>query len=113
MTSSEGFTPTGVRIGPRSGRSRAASAPGRWLRPRAQAEGNRLQSRQRRSARRGWRDAGCCQRGVWNLRANAIRATAVGGGGAVRVELGDARAEIVVSDTGRGIRPDFLPAVFE
>jgi signal transduction histidine kinase len=53
------------------------------------------------------------QQVVWNLMSNAIKFTPEGG--RVRVVLrkaGDA-AEIVVSDTGVGIAPEFLPHVFE
>ncbi|MGE4057026.1 MAG: ATP-binding protein, partial [Vicinamibacterales bacterium] len=50
---------------------------------------------------------------VWNLLSNAIKFT--GNGGTVRVSLRvmDPCVELEVRDTGRGIAPDFLPAVFE
>jgi len=60
-----------------------------------------------------WGDGGRLQQVVWNLLSNAIKFTPEGGGVEIRVGLADGRAEIVVSDTGRGIRPDFLPSVFE
>jgi signal transduction histidine kinase len=52
------------------------------------------------------------QQVVWNLFSNAIKFT--GKGGEVRVGLRQVEGdiEINVSDTGRGIRPDFLPLVF-
>ena len=50
---------------------------------------------------------------VWNLLSNAIKFTP--SGGLVHAELSgqDGRARLVVTDTGRGIAPEFLPYVFE
>ncbi|APR88519.1 Chemotaxis protein methyltransferase CheR [Minicystis rosea] len=50
---------------------------------------------------------------VFNLLTNAIKFTAQGGRVEVRVAHEGPCAQIVVADTGRGIRPDFLPHVFE
>jgi signal transduction histidine kinase len=49
---------------------------------------------------------------VWNLLSNAIKFTEEGGRVTVGVERTDRDARIVVSDTGRGIEPAFLPQVF-
>src|SRR5262249_44855222 len=48
-----------------------------------------------------------------NLLSNAVKFTQ--SGGEVRIRLGRtaARAEISVADTGQGIRPQFLPYVFD
>jgi len=58
-------------------------------------------------------DAERLQQVVWNLLSNAVKFTPEGG----RVEVGlrwtDSQAEIVVSDSGKGIDPAFLPYVFE
>ena len=53
------------------------------------------------------------QQVVWNLLSNAIKFTPPGG--RVRVRLGSAgsHVEIFVSDTGDGIKPEFLPYVFD
>ena len=53
------------------------------------------------------------QQVVWNLLSNAVKFTPKNGRVHVRVERVNSHIEIVVSDTGIGIRPDFLPFVFE
>src|SRR5206468_1891886 len=50
---------------------------------------------------------------VWNLLSNAIKFTPRGGRIEVRLERADSWAQITVKDTGRGIKPGFLPHVFE
>ncbi len=50
---------------------------------------------------------------VWNLLSNAIKFTPKGGRIDVRLERAESWAQITVKDTGQGIRPDFLPHVFE
>lgn len=53
------------------------------------------------------------QQVVWNLLANAVKFTPRGGAVTVVVKAVKGRAEIVVSDTGEGIAPEFLPHIFE
>jgi PAS domain S-box-containing protein len=53
------------------------------------------------------------QQVVWNLVSNAIKFTPSGGHVRVLMRRADSHAEVVVEDTGVGIRPDFLPHVFE
>lgn len=57
-------------------------------------------------------DADRLQQVVWNLLSNAIKFTPEGGRVEVKLERVDPYAQITVSDTGIGIRPDFLPQVF-
>ncbi|MFN6461405.1 MAG: ATP-binding protein [Nostoc sp. DedVER02] len=53
------------------------------------------------------------QQVVWNLVSNAVKFTPKGGKIEVRLEQADGYAQIIVSDTGKGISPDFLPYVFD
>jgi signal transduction histidine kinase len=55
------------------------------------------------------------QQVVWNLLSNAIKFTPTGGRVDVSLRADSARrvAELVVCDTGIGIRSEFLPHVFE
>src|SRR3989441_192722 len=53
------------------------------------------------------------QQVVWNLLTNAIKFTPSGGRVDIRLERADSLARITVSDTGKGIRPDLLPFVFD
>ena len=58
-------------------------------------------------------DATRLQQCVWNLLSNAIKFTPRGGKVQVALERVNSHIEIVVSDTGDGIAPEFLPHVFE
>ncbi|OKH36987.1 hypothetical protein NIES2101_36690 [Calothrix sp. HK-06] len=53
------------------------------------------------------------QQVVWNLISNAVKFTPQGGQIDVRLECIDSHAQITVSDTGKGIIPEFLPYVFD
>ena len=58
-------------------------------------------------------DASRLQQVVTNILANAIKFTPPGGRVEVRLARRGACAEVTVSDTGRGIRPEFMPHVFD
>jgi CheY-like chemotaxis protein len=53
------------------------------------------------------------QQVVWNLLSNAVKFTPQGGRVEARLERADPYIRITVSDTGKGISPDFLPYVFD
>jgi signal transduction histidine kinase/CheY-like chemotaxis protein len=53
------------------------------------------------------------QQVVWNLLSNAVRFTPRGGRVQVRLERINSHVEMIVSDTGVGISPEFLPFVFD
>ena len=58
-------------------------------------------------------DAKRLQQVLKNLLSNALKFTDPGGTIDVRLAMNGRFARIVVSDTGHGISPDFLPHVFE
>lgn len=53
------------------------------------------------------------QQVFWNLLSNAVKFTPTGGVIRVRLEREGADARIAVSDTGKGITPEFLPHIFD
>ncbi|MBN3884052.1 MAG: response regulator [Nostoc sp. JL34] len=53
------------------------------------------------------------QQVVWNLFSNAVKFTPKGGKVEVQLEQADGYAQIIISDTGKGISADFLPFVFD
>jgi signal transduction histidine kinase/CheY-like chemotaxis protein len=53
------------------------------------------------------------QQVVWNLLANAIKFTPRGGKVQIVLERASSNVQLSVSDTGKGISPEFLPHVFE
>jgi PAS domain S-box-containing protein len=58
-------------------------------------------------------DAARLQQIIWNLLSNAIKFTPNGGIVELRAERAGEHIRIVVSDTGRGIQPEFLPHIFD
>jgi PAS domain S-box-containing protein len=58
-------------------------------------------------------DAARLQQIIWNLLSNAIKFTPAGGSVDLRAERAGEHIRIVVSDTGKGIQPEFLPHVFD
>ncbi len=53
------------------------------------------------------------QQVVWNLLSNAVKFTPNGGKVEVRLIKADGYAQIIVSDTGKGISAEFLPYAFD
>ena len=58
-------------------------------------------------------DAARLQQVVWNLLSNAVKFTPKGGKVQVLLERVNSHVEITVIDTGIGIKPEFLPHVFD
>ena len=83
------------------------------VRPTAEAKGVRLQKvlDTRGNIIRG--DSHRLQQIMWNLLSNAIKFTPKGGRVQVTISRIDSRVEIVVNDTGQGIKREFLPYVFD
>ncbi|WP_116141210.1 response regulator [Trinickia diaoshuihuensis] len=50
---------------------------------------------------------------VWNLLSNAVKFTGRGGCVEVKLQRLDGEVELIVADNGQGIKPEFLPHVFE
>jgi PAS domain S-box-containing protein len=53
------------------------------------------------------------QQVVWNLLLNAVKFTPIGGEVRVHVDTDGTHARVLVTDTGAGIRADFLPYAFD
>ncbi|WP_205665069.1 ATP-binding protein [Caldimonas tepidiphila] len=83
------------------------------MRPAAQAKSLQLDMRLDAAGCTVRGDPDRLQQAVWNLLSNAVKFTPRGGRVQVRLEAGEAEARIVVSDSGEGIAPDFLPHVFD
>ncbi|WP_413201241.1 PAS domain S-box protein [Nostoc piscinale] len=58
-------------------------------------------------------DANRLQQVMWNLLSNAVKFTPNAGQVEIQVKEIDHQAQIQVSDTGKGISPEFLPYVFD
>ncbi|HEX3531344.1 MAG TPA: response regulator [Thermoanaerobaculia bacterium] len=83
------------------------------VRPAADAKGIRLGVTLGPLASPVLGDSDRLQQVVWNLLSNAIKFTPREGAVEVGLCQSGASAEVRVSDTGAGIRPDFLPYVFD
>ncbi|MHC5726009.1 MAG: hybrid sensor histidine kinase/response regulator, partial [Nostoc sp.] len=58
-------------------------------------------------------DANRLQQVIWNILSNAIKFTPTGGEVKIKLEEVDSQVQICVTDTGKGIVPEFLPYVFD
>ena len=83
------------------------------VRPAIEAKGLRLETVLDPRAGPVSGDPARLQQVVWNLLSNAVKFTEKGGQVQVRLERANSHAEITVSDTGCGIRTEFLPHVFD
>jgi PAS domain S-box-containing protein len=83
------------------------------VRPAAEAKGVSLDTHLDRNVGQITGDPDRLQQVVWNLLSNAVKFTNEGGRVEVRLERVDPHVQITVGDTGRGIKPEFLPYVFD
>jgi signal transduction histidine kinase/ActR/RegA family two-component response regulator len=83
------------------------------VRPAAEAKGIRLSTLLDPGAGPINGDPNRLQQVVWNLLSNAIKFTAREGRVQVVLERVNSHIEIAVADTGVGIKPEFLPHVFD
>jgi PAS domain S-box-containing protein len=83
------------------------------VRPAAEAKGVKLQVTLDPNAGPVLGDAGRLQQVIWNLLSNAVKFTPKDGQVQVRLTRVNSHIEVVVSDTGQGIVPEFLPYVFD
>jgi PAS domain S-box-containing protein len=83
------------------------------VRPAAEAKNIRLQTLLDPQAGPISGDPDRLQQVVWNLLSNAVKFTPKNGRVQVRLERVNSHIEIVISDTGKGIEPEFLPYVFD
>ena len=83
------------------------------VRPAADAKGIRIETVVDPRATPISGDPDRLQQVFWNLLSNAVKFTHKGGKVQVRLERADSHVEVVCSDTGMGIPPEFLPHIFE
>jgi signal transduction histidine kinase len=83
------------------------------VRPAAAAKGVQLDAQIEPASAFVRGDAARLHQIVWNLLSNAVKFTPASGRVALKVSCNGSQACVVVSDTGHGIRPDFLPHVFD
>jgi PAS domain S-box-containing protein len=81
--------------------------------PAAEAKGVSLQSNLPPGIGQITGDHTRLQQIVWNLLSNAVKFTPQGGRIEVRLERVDPHICLIVSDTGKGISPNFLPYAFD
>jgi PAS domain S-box-containing protein len=79
----------------------------------AEAKGIQIQVNLDRSVSCVSGDSARLQQIIWNLLTNAVKFTPQGGKVEVRLTQVDGSGQIQVQDTGKGIKPDFLPYVFD
>jgi PAS domain S-box-containing protein len=83
------------------------------VRPTAEAKGVKLQILLEPDSGSVFGDHERLQQIVWNLLSNGVKFTRHGGLVQIKLQRAESQIEIIVTDTGVGINPEFLPYVFE
>lgn len=83
------------------------------VRPTADAKGIKIETQIDNTPAVISGDANRLQQVIWNLLSNAVKFTKSAGRVQVKVSQANAAVEISVTDTGQGIRREFLPYVFD
>jgi signal transduction histidine kinase len=83
------------------------------VRPSAEVKGVRLQPIVSSKNNLVLGDVSRLQQVIWNLLSNAVKFTPRGGRIQITVERVNSHIQVTVRDTGKGIRQEFLPYVFE
>ena len=83
------------------------------IRPMAELKGIQIESKIDATAGVISGDPDRLQQVIWNLLSNAIKFTPENGRVEVALQRTQSHLQIIVSDTGKGMSPEFLPYVFE
>jgi PAS domain S-box-containing protein len=83
------------------------------IEPASQVKGLRIHTVVEDGTSRVYGDRQRLQQAVWNLLSNAVKFTPRGGSVQIHVRRVGSQVEIMVSDTGEGVRPEVLPFVFD
>ena len=83
------------------------------IKPAADAKGIRLQTAIAAPGSDVTGDPARLQQVLWNLLSNAIKFTPAGGSVDVRLGRSGGQMVVTITDTGQGIKPDFLPYIFD
>src|ERR1051325_5863790 len=83
------------------------------VRPTADAKGIKIETQIDNTPAVVSGDANRLQQVIWNLLSNAVKFTNSGGCVLLKVSQANSAVEISVTDTGQGIRREFLPYVFD
>jgi PAS domain S-box-containing protein len=93
--------------------ARAVAAAAEVVSTQAQSKGVAIHLHMRDPEAHVIADESRLQQVVWNLLTNAIKFTPTGGRVDVYGHVDGGQYEIAVTDTGRGINPEFVPQIFE
>ena len=83
------------------------------VRPAADAKGVRLEYALKPGPGMISGDPHRLQQIVWNLLSNAVKFTPAGGMVKIKLERMESEVKLRITDTGKGIKPEFLPYVFD